>query len=75
MVKTGISGQELNKDGSSPRANRQVNALNKAGGEYTSEVIFEVKEGDGARQAALDAERRAADQNRETLDDKLHKRP
>jgi len=28
-VKTGVSGQPLNQDGSSPRANRQVNALNK----------------------------------------------
>lgn len=29
VVKTGLSGQPLNKDGSSPRANAQVNALNK----------------------------------------------
>ena len=28
IVKTGISGQKLNADGSSPRANVQVNALN-----------------------------------------------
>ena len=32
VVKTGISGQELNKDGSSPRANQQVNAWNKEAG-------------------------------------------
>ena len=29
VVKTGISGQKLNADGSSPRANVQVNALNR----------------------------------------------
>ncbi|MDR2145674.1 MAG: hypothetical protein LBE91_04350 [Tannerella sp.] len=28
LVKPGISGQTLNKNGSSPRANRQVNKLN-----------------------------------------------
>ena len=30
VVKTGISGQNLNQDGSSPRANRQVNSLNRS---------------------------------------------
>lgn len=32
VVKTGISGQPLNKNGTSPRANIQVNKLNKAVG-------------------------------------------
>jgi RHS repeat-associated protein len=76
VVKTGISGQKLNVNGSPPRANRQVNALNKQGeGGYTAEVIYQVKEGPGARQAALEAERQVAAQNSETLDDNIHKRP
>ncbi len=32
VAKTGISGQELNQNGSSPRANQQVNAWNKEAG-------------------------------------------
>ena len=41
VVKTGISGQELNQNGSSPRANRQVNALNSASGSevYAARVV------------------------------------
>jgi hypothetical protein len=35
VVKTGINGQALNKNGTSPRANRQVNALNVAAGNTT----------------------------------------
>jgi hypothetical protein len=35
VVKTGISGQTQNENGSSPRANPQVNTLNKAEGEGT----------------------------------------
>jgi len=77
MVKAGISGQGLNQNGTSPRANRQVNALNKAAGAeiHESEILFGVAAGTGAREAALEAERQVADQNRETLDPKLHKRP
>ena len=41
--KYGISGQPLNQDGSSPRANRQVNSLNagrsSADGLYTADVL------------------------------------
>ena len=45
VVKTGISGQPLNKNGTSPRANRQVNALNKAAGKgkYASRISFPVR--------------------------------
>ena len=32
VVKTGISGQKLNLNGTSPRANSQVNKLNKSAG-------------------------------------------
>ena len=45
VVKTGISGQRLNADGSSPRANVQVNALNRkenrnAYNAYRSRVVM-----------------------------------
>ena len=45
VVKTGISGQKLNADGSSPRANVQVNALNRkenrnAYNAYRSRVVM-----------------------------------
>jgi hypothetical protein len=38
--KFGISGQKLNKDGTSPRANKQANNLNKsASGRYSARVL------------------------------------
>ena len=41
VVKTGISGQDLNKNGDSPRANRQVNEWNEAEGfeRYDARVV------------------------------------
>ena len=43
VVKTGISGQPLNKNGTSPRANTQINRLNKALGEeiYDARIVVE----------------------------------
>jgi hypothetical protein len=44
VVKTGISGQDLNKNGTSPRANSQVNQWNReAGEERYSPNVKEVK--------------------------------
>lgn len=42
VVKRGISGQQLNKNGTSPRANSQVNKLNKIAGEdvYEARVVI-----------------------------------
>ena len=42
VVKTGISGQPLNKNGTSPRANTQVNKLNKLAGEdlYDARIVI-----------------------------------
>lgn len=58
MAKTGISGQPLNKDGSSPRANRQVNELNRQEGAGTYRA--DVRETDiSGRRAGLDAEQSA----------------
>jgi hypothetical protein len=41
VVKTGISGQPLNQNGTSPRANQQVNAFNRDAGEtvYGARVV------------------------------------
>ncbi len=56
VVKTGISGQPLNKNGTSPRANSQVNKWNKAIGsqEYSARVV---KTGISSREKALEWER------------------
>lgn len=56
VVKTGISGQPLNANGSSPRANPQVNYLNKldGSGTYAARVVETNIPG---RAAALEAEK------------------
>lgn len=56
VVKTGVSGQPLNQDGSSPRANRQVNAAKKAG-ESLTPIVKETNL--PGRTAALSAEQAA----------------
>ena len=61
VVKTGISGEVLNLNGTSRRANSQVNALNRVKGPGTySAVLREINL--PGRQAALDAERLATTQ-------------
>lgn len=56
VAKTGISGQPLNKDGTSPRANSQVNKWNKEAGheKYEADVV---KPNMPDRQTALDWEK------------------
>jgi hypothetical protein len=58
VVKTGISGSPLNANGTSRRANTQVNALNRAnnGRTYSARIAETNIPG---RQAGLDAERAA----------------
>lgn len=58
VVKTGISGQPLNENGTSPRANPQVSRLNKDAGRprYRARVV---EPSIANRVAALDAERAA----------------
>lgn len=55
VVKYGICGDELNADGSSPRANEQVNFLNRAVGwiRFIARVILKTIPG---RQKALEIE-------------------
>ena len=64
VAKTGISGRSLNKDGTSPRANAQVNAFNRqeGSGTYSARVVETDLPG---RQAALKAERGATKQLKE----------
>ena len=74
-VKTGISGSMLNKNGTSKRANRQVNKLNKAE-EYDRyySVVKETNLPD--RKAALEWERSNAMRlHNEGYDLPMHKRP
>lgn len=74
-VKTGISGSMLNKNGTSKRANRQVNKLNKAE-EYDRyySVVKETNLPD--RRAALEWERSNAMRlHNEGYDLPMHKRP
>jgi hypothetical protein len=58
VVKTGVSGQPLNANGTSPRANPQVRALNNSegAGTYSSRVVESNLPG---RRAALQAEQAA----------------
>ncbi|MBL8448632.1 MAG: hypothetical protein JNM32_01770 [Dechloromonas sp.] len=58
VVKTGISGGALNANGTSGRANRQVNALNKAEGQGSYSASVKETNLPG-RQAGLDAEQAA----------------
>jgi hypothetical protein len=75
VVKTGISGQPLNKDGTSPRANRQVNQLNKSEGEGSYSATVKESNMPG-RKAALDAEQAATNRlHREGNTLRLQKRP
>ncbi|MCA3000430.1 MAG: hypothetical protein ING75_17715, partial [Rhodocyclaceae bacterium] len=63
VVKPGISGGELNQDGSSRRANSQVNKLNREAGEHRYAATVTEKNIPG-RAAALESERAAANQLR-----------
>jgi hypothetical protein len=78
VVKTGTSGGKETKAGQSYRGNSQANKWNKqegTPGRYKSETTNRVPAGKGARQEALDYEKKRADQVRNQLDDNKHKRP
>ena len=73
--KTGISGQPLNKNGTSPRANQQVNKLNKAEGDAAYSATVKETNLPG-RQAGLDAEQAATNSlAKEGNSLRLQKRP
>lgn len=81
IVKSGVSGKPLNKDGSSPRANAQVNKLNKAEGRerYSAEVHQKNVQQQGdqtARERILKMEKQRATENKKAGNTmRLHKRP
>jgi len=77
VVKTGISGGKVNKNGKSYRAQSQVNKLNKKNGfeKYDSRIVDEVPAGPGARDKILRKEKENADRLRTELDPDIHKRP
>ena len=78
VVKTGVSGGAENKNGSSPRANKQVNTWNKdpnSNKTYSAKIVKRVPEGPGARETILNWERQNANKNRSTLDPAKHKTP
>ncbi|EGH8508800.1 hypothetical protein IFE76_002526 [Salmonella enterica] len=78
VVKTGISGGRIRKDGKSSRAEKQVrDGNNEPGneGRYESDVVHHEPAGPGAREKALDWEKQNADKHRPTLDPERHKTP
>ncbi|ARV08205.1 hypothetical protein BTO05_00580 [Winogradskyella sp. PC-19] len=75
VEKVGISGGKISKAGNSYRATSQVNKLNKAGGNYSSRIVEKISAGKGARQKALNAEKRVTNANKKTLNPLIHKRP
>jgi hypothetical protein len=59
VVKTGVSGGKVAKNGKSYRATSQVNKWNKAegAGKYSSRIVKSIPRGPGARAKILQAER------------------
>lgn len=79
VVKTGISGGKIRKDGKSYRAEQQVRKWNKEEGGYIyeSEITHQEPAGAGARDKILKYEKDRANTlyNKEELDENKHKRP
>ncbi|MBQ8628266.1 MAG: hypothetical protein IJ421_02185 [Prevotella sp.] len=77
IVKVGVSGGKIRKDGKSVRAEIQVRKWNKEAGEerYKSIITKEEPVGFGARERILDYEKKRTDEFREQLDKNKHKRP
>jgi RHS repeat-associated protein len=78
VVKTGASGGKETKTGQSYRGNSQANKWNKqegTPGKYQSKTTNRVTPGAGARQKALDYEKARANQVRDQLDPRKHKKP
>lgn len=78
VVKTGVSGGRIRKDGKSSRAESQVRKWNKEEGEgtYRSEITHQEPAGEGARERILEYEKnRAVDLREELLTEKKHTRP
>jgi len=77
VVKTGVSGGKIAKNGKSLRAEAQVRKWNRKEGanKYGSRVVKKIPPGPGARTKAMAAEVVEANKHRQTLDRSKHKRP
>jgi hypothetical protein len=77
VVKTGISGGKIAKNGKSIRAEAQVRKWNRTEGanKYDSRIVKKIPSGPGARTKALGAEVVEANKHRKTLDPTKQKRP
>ena len=78
-VKVGVSGQPLKSNGSSPRAQSQVDKLNEQFKEekFTHEVVKKVPSGENARKEILEWEKQEAEKLRKNneIDPKIHQKP
>lgn len=75
VEKVGISSGKISKTGKSYRATSQVNKLNKVGGNYTSRIVENIPSGKGAREKALEVEKRITNANKETINPNIHRNP
>lgn len=75
IEKVGISSGKVDKTGVPYRANKQVNALNKKGGNYKAEVLEQVPVSNEARVRALELEKSHTNANKKNLNPLIHKRP
>ncbi len=75
VEKVGISGGKISRAGTSYRATKQVNKLNKQGGNYTSKILKKIPAGAGARTKALEAEKELTNKYKSTINPRIHNRP
>jgi len=77
IVKTGVSGGRILRNGKSARAETQVYKWNKDVGKdlYESRITHEEPAGEGARAKILEYEKNRANKYRDELDPEKHKRP
>jgi len=79
VVKTGVSGGRVRKDGKSSRAEKQVRDWNvnktDVNGPYSSKVMKTIPSQPNAREKILDWEQKNATKHKATLDPDKHKLP
>ena len=79
VIKTGVSGGKIRKDGKSYRAEKQVRDWNKnksdPNGPFSSKIIIHVPAGENVRSKILKWEKYNANKHRETLKYPYHSRP
>ncbi|OCG00746.1 hypothetical protein A9G12_02985 [Gilliamella sp. wkB112] len=75
-MKPGISGLPLNKNGTSPRANRQLNALNRGqSGRYKAVIVARNKSRIGAKTIEQQITDKHAARNNGSMPSSIHQRP